>query len=491
MMVRRLLHVHWQCMPAILTCYILNNYLNYICTIVNVELSKNVVLLHQKQRVLNLLEALLDRIYLEASEPEAADVAVVEISDQIGATSATDKERSPPPTLLEVSREVTTHTSTAEPPAFTVLPATAQAANVRVSEKTGQEKSNSSTAGQSPLAASTSEEVSKDLDDTLDLSGNHTSRITDNTASTSILLEGSDDDDPALVASLGSTDLPSVTLPTCRRSSSSEPRISSTERLREWQFQGGGKKVRSRESEIEHEDDEPLFRSSKKPRATENSVDTPSLQPPRYQPPNSSHNADSLPGHSISAGQTSPTDKQNGLELLMQARQAQSRRAGLVVEHTRIDEPAQSTLTTYVERSPNRDGPAASSPLARPSVIQQARPSTPIQNISQTPIDTRRRRQHTTLHHVENTLVETLNQNISQTVDVAHIRQKYRLHQARMTKFYRSPLGEYKTLCPKHTPAHTQVIKTLEQDLDIYASVNYQPSMGVVVSDVAVVNTNR
>lgn len=429
---------------------------------------------------------------MEAPEPEAA-LAAIQSSDQNEANPPTRQDPSPPPTVSQDSREVTTHITTDAQPAVTVVSANAQAAIARATDVNGPDNFNSSTAGQSPIAASTNEEVSKDVGDTPDPSGTYTSRTTDNTASTSILLEDSDDDDPALVASLGSTDLPSVTLPTCRRSSSSETRISSTDRLREWQFQGDGKKVRSREIEIEHEheDDEPLFRSSKKPRATEESVDTPSLQPPRYQPLNSSHNVESLPRHSISAGQTSPTSRQNGLELLMLTRQTESRRAGLVVEHTRIDEPTQSTLTSYVERSPNRDASAASPPMARPSVIQQPRPSTPIQNISHIPVDTRRRRQHTTLHHVESTLVETLNQHVSQMVDVSHIRTKYRLHQARMTKFYRSPLGEYKTLCPKHAPANTQLIKPLEQDLDIYASVYYQPTIGVVVSDVAVVNTNR
>jgi hypothetical protein len=441
--------------------------------IVNVEPSKNVVLLHQKQRVLNLLETLLDRLYVHVPEQSAA----TEPGSQTEAYPPTRQEQPPPTTVPEI----TTNLSRDAQLTVTEILGNAQARN----ESGPGDRHNPSTA-HSPLVVSRSNEITNDLDDTVVSSGNFMSRSTNNTASTSVLLEDSDEDDLALVASLASTDLPSATLPT-GTASTHESRISSADRLQQWQFQGGDNKVRSRQAESEHEDEEPLFRSSKKPRATENSVETPSLQP-LHPPPSQRHNVESLPRHSITAGQTSPSSRQNGFELLMMARDRESRRARMGVEHTRIDEPTQSTLTSYVT-SPNRDSNASFE--ARPSVIQQPRPSTPIQNISQTPIDTRRRRQHTTLHHMDNTLVETLNQHVSHTVDVSQIRQKYRLHQARMTKFYRSPLGEYKSLCPKHVPANTQHIVTLDHDLDIYASVYYHATIGAVVGDVAVVNTNR
>lgn len=273
-------------------------------------------------------------------------------------------------------------------------------------------------------------------------------------------------------------------------------RSSTTARLQEWQFQGGKTepKIRSKigvgGSDIE---EEPLFRSPKKPRtegAAFDAIDSP-------LPILGTTHASNLPKHAVSVRASRESDTTlNSFDVLMTSRERLPRQPG-TVEHMVVEEPpTQSSLTQFLEKSNevssnahNADKPSQS---RTSSVIQPPRPSTPIQNVLQTPLETRRRRQHLTLMDVEHDTFETLNITLTQDVDVAAIRKRYKLHQARMARFYRTPLGEYKSLgSSSQLTCSNDAIASLEHGLEIYVSRCHHPPTGTIVCKIAAVDTER
>lgn len=261
-------------------------------------------------------------------------------------------------------------------------------------------------------------------------------------------------------------------------------RSSTAARLQEWQFQGGSKEPRNRaDSDVE----EPLFRSPKKPRMAESGVETTST-------PNSISDT-SLSRHAVSATRRSNREGEddnrvNSFDVLMTSRKRLLRRSG-GVQHKVIEVPTQRSLTSYLDTNAllSNNERASDKPI---ETTAPPRPTTPIQNILQTPLETRRRRQHLTLMDAEHSLLGTLNENMTQDVNISNIKMNYRLHQARMTRFYRIPLVEYKELSAQFAMSHHATpIAMIEHNLEMYTSRHCHPSTGTVACQLAVVDTDR
>ncbi|KAI9284195.1 hypothetical protein BC943DRAFT_86723 [Umbelopsis sp. AD052] len=395
---------------------------------VNVEPSKNAVLLHQKQRVLNLVESLLDRTYSNASkQPEEEQPVVPNTKPTSPEPNNTAVAGASTPSVTDSTSEATTSTMTS------ILSNSNHQAN------------------ESTLLTDVT--TIPDSDDSLlrTLSRPHDAP------------HEKADTRPAGMQAAGS---PHSTSLVATRDSSANTR------LQEWKFKGGNKHAGGGNHGTDMEHEEPLFPSRKRPR-TEDALLTNSFIPPTHDEP--------LPRYAVSARrrpshEDHTTSAVNSFNILMTSLERLPRRPG-GVEHTVIEGPRQSSLSSYVNTSDKHA-------LERTSV----RPSTPIQNVLQSPA--RRRRQHVTLMDVDHELVETLNQTMMLDVNVSRIHQRYRLHQTRMTKLYRTPLGEYKSLSST-TPETCHYVTSLDHDLEIYVSKYCEPSLGSIVGKVAVIDSER
>jgi hypothetical protein len=428
--------------------------------IVNVEPSKNVVLLHQKQRVLNLVESLLDRIYsTDVNKPDDDQEALLPSNPNLIPPASSSNNAAAP--MSESSQIADVTTSTTMP---SILSSSSQHAN-----------DNTVLTGQTTILGSDDDDL--ELLNTLSKPHDGLQKVTTDT--------------PAL---------PQVPSPPVGTTSFGANIASSTSaRLQEWQFKGGNKQPPKTveggggggdSTDMEQEHEEPLFRSRKRQRTQESLVDS------RFS---SMISDDTLPRHSVSARRRPSHEEHspnmvNSFDILMTSRNRLLRRPG-GVEHTVIEGSRQRPLTSYLDTS-DKSRPTTESPLERrlvSSEAQSVRPSTPIQNVLQTPVETRRRRQNLTLLEVDHDLVETLNKTMTLDVNVSHIRQRYRLHQARMTKFYRTPLEEYKSLYSQSSGAleTCHYVTSLGHNLEIYVSQYHVPSMGTMVGKVAAIDSER
>jgi hypothetical protein len=432
---------------------------------VNVEPSKNAVLLHQKQRVLNLVESLLDRTYSNITEqPDLGE------EEQVSSNA-----KSTPPQTNSNSATVIEPTTTAAPESDPVSEATTSTIMTSILSNPNRQ------ANDSTVLTGLTTSIDSDSDDELlrTLSRPH-----------GAAQKATSDTGASATQQVVSPRVDSTSLGAKRDSPTTNTR------LQEWQFKGGNKQPSTQETsggstDMEQEHEEPLFRSQKRLRMEESSTNT-------FAPPTD----EALPRHSVSARRRPShenhhsTNALNSFDILMTSRERLSRRLG-GVEHTVIEGgPRQSSLSSFIHTSDKSQHVEASPPLDRrpmPSERPSVRPSTPIQNVLQTPVETRRRRQHLTLMDVDHDLVETLNQTMTLDVNVARIHQRYRLHQTRMTKFYRTPLGEYKSLSSQSstTPETCHYVTSLEHDLEIYVSQYHEPGLGTMVGKVAVVDSER
>ncbi|CAO3679707.1 unnamed protein product [Umbelopsis ramanniana] len=428
---------------------------------VNVEPSKNAVLLHQKQRVLNLVESLLDRTYSNITkQPDLGEEEQVSSN----AKSTPLQTNSNNATVIEPS-------TTAAPESDPTSEATASTIMTSIMSNPNRQANDSTVL--TGLTTSIDSDSDDDLLRTLSRPHGAAQKATSDT---------------------GASATQQVVSPRVDSTSLGAKRDSSTNtRLQEWQFKGGNKQPSTQETsggstDMEQEHEEPLFRTRKRLRTEESSTNT-------FAPPTD----EALPRHSVSARRRPShedhhsTNAVNSFDILMTSRERLSRRLG-GVEHTVIEGgPRQSSLSSFIHTS-DKGQHVEASPLDRRPMLSErpsVRPSTPIQNVLQTPVETRRRRQHLTLMDVDHDLVETLNQTMTLGVNVSRIHQRYRLHQTRMTKFYRTPLGEYKSLCSQNstTPETCHSVTSLEHDLKIYVSQYHEPSLGTMVGKVAVVHS--
>jgi hypothetical protein len=437
---------------------------------VNVEPSKNAVLLHQKQRVLNIVESLLDRAYSNAStQPDLRE------NKQVSSDT-----KSTPSEPNSNNTAVTGASTTSVPEPDPTSEATTSTTMTSILSNSDRQ------ANDSTVLTGLTTIIDSDSDDDVDLSRTlsspHDARQK----------ETSDTRAPA-TQQVESPRVDFTLLGTARD-------LSTNTRLQEWQFKGGNKQQPSiqdksggsNSTDMEQEHEEPLFRTRKRLRTEEPLTHS-------FVPPPSSTD-EPLPRHAVSARrrpshEDPSTSAVNSFDILMTSRERLTRRLG-GVEHTVIEGPRQSTLSSFINTSDNSN-PVEALPLDRRHVSFErstVQPSTPIQNVLQTPAETRRRRrQHLTLMDVDHDLVETLNQTMTLDVNVSRIHQRYRLHQSRMTKLYRTPLGEYKSLNSQDstTPDICQYVTSLEHDLEIYVSQYHEPSLGTMVGKVAVVDSKR